>query len=68
MAPGEMTTAQLEADIVLSRGSIAKQRAMLARLAEEGHSENLETGKAVLQTMYGHLAAEVERLTGLAPI
>ena len=68
MMPYDVTTVQLEANIVLSRGHVARQHAVIARLAEEGHPENLATAKALLRIMHGHLAAEVDMLAGMAPI
>lgn len=68
MALSGMTTAQLEANIALSRGHIAKQQALIDRLVEQNHPENLATAKAILDTMHGHLANEVEMLARMAPI
>lgn len=63
-----ITMAQLETNIALGRDHVAKQRAIIARLAEQDQPERLATERAVLDTIRGHLVAEIEMLAGMAPI
>ncbi|MGI4951575.1 MAG: hypothetical protein ACRYGM_07195 [Janthinobacterium lividum] len=67
MALGRVTKAGLEANIAQSRRHIAKQDALIVRLANQGHAESLAMARTVLATMHAHLDIEIEMLARIAP-
>ena len=52
----------LEGNIALSRGHIAKQNVIVARLTAQGHAEMAEQATSLLATMHQHLEQELQML------
>ncbi len=67
MAIGGMTRANLENNIARSRGHISKQKALIASLTGQGHSESAAAASAMLEVMQDHLNIEIELLAEMRP-
>ena len=53
---------QMQSNVSLSQGHVAKQEVIIARLVAQGHGVMADEAKALLGTMHEHLANEVEML------
>lgn len=60
-----LVVSQMQANVALSRGHIAKQEAIIIRLALQGHEALEADARTLLITMNDHLDTEVRMLADM---